>query len=84
MAVLQEICGLLEPFNKNEIDLTEATDISADLNVDSVAVLDLLMTIEDKYNISIPINLLADVRTVGDLVVTVRKTIGGGSDRGPV
>lgn len=82
--MLQEIYDLLEPFNKNGIDLTEATDISADLNVDSVAVLDLLMTIEDKYNISIPINLLADVRTVGDLAVTVRKTIGGGSESGSI
>ncbi len=82
-AVIAEIYDLLEPFNQNRIDLTEATDISADLNVDSVAVLDLLMTIEDKYDISIPMNLLADVRTVGELAVTIEQTIGGGANRGP-
>lgn len=75
-AVFEEICEQLAPYNKNGIELTEATDINADLNIDSVAILDLLMTIEDAYNISIPINRLADVRTVGDLAATVHEMIG--------
>jgi acyl carrier protein len=29
--------------------------------------MDLIMAIEDKYDISIPINLLSEVRTIGDL-----------------
>ena len=74
-AVFDGIRQQLAPYNKNGIELTEATDINADLNIDSVAILDLLMTIEDAYNISIPINLLADVRTVGDLTETVWKMI---------
>jgi len=73
--VLEDIRDLLGPYNKKAIELTEATDINADLDIDSVAILDLLMTIEDAYNISIPINLLADVRTVGDLAATVREMI---------
>lgn len=77
-ALLGEIFRLLEPFNKSGVVLSEATDIAADLNIDSVAVMDLIMNIEDQYNISIPLNLLADVRTVGDLALTVRKTLGSG------
>ena len=73
--VLDGIREQLAPYNKGGIELTEATDINADLNIDSVAILDLLMTIEDSYDISIPINLLADVRTVGDLSATVWKMI---------
>ena len=61
--VFEQIREQLVPYNKNGIELTEATDINADLNIDSVAILDLLMNIEDAYEISIPINLLADVRT---------------------
>ncbi len=75
--ILQDICGLLEPFNKKGIDLTEAVDITADLNIDSVAVLDLIMTVEDTYDISIPINLLSDVHTIGELSETVRTVIAG-------
>ena len=74
-AVFDGIREQLAPYNKNGIELTEATDINADLNIDSVAILDLLMTIEDAYDISIPINLLADVRTVGELAATVQKMI---------
>ena len=73
--VFEQIRERLEPYNKNGIELTEATEISADLNIDSVAILDLLMTIEDAYDISIPINLLADVRTVGDLASIVKRMI---------
>ncbi len=75
-AVFEEIREQLAPYNKNRIELTEATDINADLNIDSVAMLDLLMTIEDAYDISIPINLLVDVRTVGDLAAIVHEMLG--------
>ncbi len=81
-AVFDGIREQLAPYNKSGIELTEATDINADLNIDSVAILDLLMTIEDAYDISIPINLLADVRTVGDLTATVRRMIEARAESG--
>ncbi len=77
VSILHEVRGLLEPFNKNGIELTSSTDIATDLNVDSVAVMDLIMTIEDKYNISIPINMLSEVRSIGDLVQAIENVIGG-------
>ena len=80
---LEAIREQLAPYNKHGIELTEATDINADLNIDSVAILDLLMTIEDAYDISIPINLLADVRTVGELAETVQKIIEARPESGP-
>ena len=70
-AVLQEIYALLAPFNKNNIELNESHDLNADLDVDSVAALDLLMNIEDKFDISISINHLSEIHTVGDLAKVV-------------
>ncbi len=81
-AVFDGIREQLAPYNKKGIELTETTDINADLNIDSVAILDLLMSIEDAYDISIPINLLADVRTVGDLTATVQGMIVARSESG--
>ena len=78
--VIEDIYQLLGPFNTQGIELTEATDINADLNVDSVIVLDFIMTLEDKYDISIPLNLLSDVRTVGELAATVEQTVRAGAD----
>ena len=80
--MFEEIREQLAPYNKSGIELTETTDINADLNIDSVAILDLLMSIEDAYDISIPINLLADVRTVGDLTATVQGMIAARSESG--
>ena len=38
--------------------------------------MDLIMELEDKFDIDIPINLVTDLRTVQDLVATVRKQQG--------
>ena len=71
-ALLESICGYLAPLNKTGIALSAETDIAADLEVDSVAVMDLVMSIEDAYDIMIPMNRLSEVRTVGDLAQTVQ------------
>jgi acyl carrier protein len=73
--LLETICRHLAPLNKVGIALNAETDIAADLEVDSVAVMDLVMTIEDAYDIMIPMNRLSEVRTVGDLAQTVRTLI---------
>ena len=75
-ALMQEICGYMAPLNKSGVPLTADTDIAADLEVDSVSVMDLVMTIEDAYDIMIPMNRLSEVRTVGDLTATVQSLIG--------
>ena len=74
-ALLERICGYLAPLNKAGIPLGADTDIAADLEVDSVSVMDLVMTIEDAYDVMIPMNRLSEVRTVGDLAGTVRALI---------
>ena len=65
--IFDDLRQRLEAFNKAGLTLTEATDIAADLSIDSVAVMDLIMEIEDKYDISIPMNSLSEMRTIGDL-----------------
>jgi acyl carrier protein len=39
------------------------SDMANDLGLESVKMMDLLMKLEDQYDISIPINILMDVRT---------------------
>ena len=73
--VVDLICDLVQPFNENGIELSKDTDLTADLSIDSVAIMDLLMTVEDTYDISIPINRLSDMRTISDLAKVVHETI---------
>ena len=70
--VCDRILELLAPFNKANVKLTGNTDLAGDLDMDSVAAMNLVMEIEDRFDIDIPINLLSDVtcpRDLADLVV---------------
>lgn len=66
--VFHKICTLLDPLNHKGVKLTRDTDLIADLEVDSVSVLDIVMDIEDNYDISIPVNTISEIRTIGELV----------------
>ena len=68
---ITQICKLLEPFNTNGTKLTADTDISTDLNIDSVTVMDFVMEVEDHFDIEIPLNLLSETRSIGDLAMIV-------------
>ena len=72
--IFQEIRRLLEPFNPTGQEIGIQTDILQDLPVDSLAVMNFIMTLEDKFDISIPLNVLPDIRTVGDLMTTIHRT----------
>jgi acyl carrier protein len=65
------LCRLLQPFNSNGVELSPDTEISADLSIDSVSVMDFVMEVEDHYEIDIPLNVLSETRTMNDLVNVV-------------
>jgi acyl carrier protein len=71
--LISEISEMLSGLNKAGIEITADTDFNADLNVDSVAVMDFVLMVEDKYDLSIPINLLSEVSTVGQFAQVVAK-----------
>lgn len=48
--------------------LTEDTDIVKDLQVDSLNIMIIIGDLEDQYNVSIDVDDIKDVATVGDLV----------------
>jgi acyl carrier protein len=59
------------------VELSDRTNIVNDLGFDSVAVMDFVMEIEDRLDISVPLDRIAEVETIGDLVSTVRSLKGG-------
>jgi len=69
--VQEEVDKLLQPFNPKGIELTLDTDLSADMFMDSVAAMNLVMEIEDRFEIDIPISLLPDVNSLQDLLDVV-------------
>ena len=72
--VLQQFQLILqEIMPEKKIQVRPELDLINDLNLDSLKIMELLEKLEDTYDISIPINILADVRSVGDLTRAVRK-----------
>jgi acyl carrier protein len=49
------------------VQVSAQTQIARDLGLDSVAVMDFVMDIEDHFDISIPLDRIAEVETVADL-----------------
>jgi acyl carrier protein len=70
-----QISKLLEPFNSTGTKLSTETDISTDLNIDSVTVMDFVMEVEDHFDIEIPLNVLSETRTIGDLAKVVEARV---------
>ena len=74
-STIDQICELLAPFNTNGTVLSAETDISTDLNLDSVTVMDFVMEVEDHFDIEIPLNVLSETRTVADLAKVVEARV---------
>ena len=54
------------------VELSEQTHIVDDLGLDSVAVMDFVMEIEDKLDLSVPLDKIAEIQTLGDLLGVLR------------
>ena len=65
--------GLIEPFNKKGVVVTEATTFAGDLEWDSLTVMDFVAEVEDAFDIVITMNLQAEIENVGQLVDAVTK-----------
>jgi acyl carrier protein len=69
--IIDTICAELEPLNNAGVEITADTDIATELNLDSVKVMDLIFALEEAYDVSIPMNDLADITRVRELAALV-------------
>jgi acyl carrier protein len=74
--ILKKIYELLDPLVEEGIGIQEETDFVIDLGFDSLKVMKLVEQVEDHYDISIPLNILPDVRTIKDFVLQLEKLVG--------
>ena len=69
---LEFMYSALRQLNKKGVVLNETTDLVADIGLSSLEVMEFIEKIEDHFDISIPLNILPDVNTVGELAARVR------------
>lgn len=70
---LQRICKHLERIADPGAIIRADTNLVDEFALDSVKILDLIMEIEDEFDISIPLNLMAEVQLVSDLARMIER-----------
>lgn len=74
--VLEKIKAILsEQFDVEEDSITQDTNIEEDLGADSLDVVDLLMSIEDEFEIEIPDEEIDNIRTVGEIEDYIKERV---------
>jgi acyl carrier protein len=71
--ILNQLFEIIKPSVKDGRQLEEETDLVADLGLDSLKVMTLVEEVEDHFDISIPLNILANVRTIKDFALQLQE-----------
>jgi acyl carrier protein len=75
--ILSLVIELVRPLAPQGREVREDTDLVSDLEFDSLKVMNLVEQVEDRFDVSVPLNILPDIRTVRDFAVQLQRIIGG-------
>jgi acyl carrier protein len=75
MEIFSEIRHLLAPYQVNGMPITGDTVICDGTTVDSLTVMDIIVDLEDRFDISIPMKQVAEIRTVNQLADTISRQV---------
>ena len=74
--VMEQIQSHLRTRAGADVNIGPNTNITRDLGLDSLAIMDFIFDLEDHFDISIPMERIAEVQTIADLakvIETIRK-----------
>lgn len=71
--IREQIISGLRQARPDMQDVSGQTRIVQDLEFDSVAVMDFILSVEDRFDISIPLDRVADIVTIDDLAHVVER-----------
>lgn len=67
--IFDRISNLIkEQLHNEKIEVTVKTNIQEDLGIDSIALMEFIITLEDEFNLNIPDEDVEDIQTMGELV----------------
>jgi acyl carrier protein len=73
--ILAKILSIVAGLAKGELSIDEDTVLQADLSLTSLQVMELVLEVEDEFDISFPLNRLPDIRTVKELTEAIVATL---------
>jgi acyl carrier protein len=72
----EKVAALIsEKFDMPVEKITRETSIIDDLGADSLDIVDMLMMLEEQYNLSIPDDVAQEMKTVGDVADYIEENI---------
>ncbi len=71
LEILREIRRQLAPYQVPEMPITGDTVICDGTKVDSLTVMDMIVELEDRFDVSIPMKRVSEIRTVDQLADTI-------------
>ncbi|MDJ0874618.1 MAG: acyl carrier protein [Desulfobacterales bacterium] len=74
--IVSQVISAIREIVSQDVEITEDTDLVSDLEFDSLKVMNLMEDVEDRFDISVPLNVLADIRTIKDLALQLERLIG--------
>jgi acyl carrier protein len=74
--ILESVMELIRPLAPAGRSVDEVTDLVTDLEFDSLKVMSLVEQVEDRFDVSVPLNILPDIRTVRDFTVQLQHILG--------
>jgi acyl carrier protein len=74
------VLEVLKQVSRRPIEPSLASDLVADLGFDSLQILEVIAELEDRFDISIPLNDVPATRTVAQVVAQVARLVGDRSE----
>lgn len=71
--ILPQLYEILKPFAQEGQTLSDETELVADLDLDSMKVMEILLEVEERFDLSIPLNVIPDVRTIRDFASQIEQ-----------
>lgn len=67
--IFEQVCSLIaEQFGVSADSLTEQTNLKEELSADSIDVVELIMALEEKFDVTIEDEDVANIETINDIV----------------
>lgn len=73
--IISRIREAMAPFLPPDAIITEDMKIGSDIEIDSVEVFDMVMELEEFYDISLPMETTSEIQTIGDLAHAVEQQL---------
>ena len=76
-SIEDDVIEVLKRMSRQPIEPTPASDLVIDLGFDSLQILEVIAALEDRFDVSIPLNDVPSTRTVAQVVAQVTALVEG-------